>query len=208
MAVVATDDFTRANNNDLGANWTVATSFARWGIVSNAAAPSDLGTDCCERYSGATWANNQYSAGLIKALTGTAASDRGGGVAVRCSTSAQTVYLGICQAASANPDCAILKIVTGTFTELGSANGGFVATDTIYLEVQGTALKLRKGSGGADLVSVTDSAIASGQAGIGYSSTITDFDLESWEGGDFTSAFVPPPDSMIVYHAPVRASRW
>lgn len=189
MAVLATDDFNRADNADVGANWTVSTSFTRWGIVTNAAAPSDLASDCAERYSGATWPDDQYSSAVIKAVTGAGAGvDRGGGVSVRNSTSAQTVYLGICQVSSSNPDCAILKIVTGTFTQLGSANGDFVATDTIYLEVQGTTLKLRKGSGGADLISVTDGAIASGQAGVGYSSTITDFDLESWEGGDFAAA--------------------
>ena len=194
MPELAADLFTRADNTDLGTAWDVQTGRARFGIVTNAAVPSVLDGDCGENYNGVTWPDNQYSEGIIGSLSGFA-TDAGIGTMVRASASAHTCYWCATNAAS-GVDTVLGKFIAGVFTQLGTADAGFVTGDTIYLEVQGSTLLVKK-NGVTVIGPITDTSIASGRAGILYSSTIGAASLASWAGGDFaggglTTEYVAP----------------
>ena len=188
MSVIATDNFTRANNADLGANWTPQTGNGSFQILSNTAQPASLAADSGETYTGAVWPNDQYSLAVINALSGTPGVDRGIAVGVRMQTGSYGLYSFMAEGSGANPDCSLQKIIASAFTQLGTADGNFIAGDTLYVEIQGTTIKCRKGSGGSDLITSTgDAQWSTGNAGINYSSTMTTAALTSWEGGDFAA---------------------
>jgi hypothetical protein len=87
---------------------------------------------------------------------------------------------------AASVNFSIDKFVSGTFTNLGTRTQAFSDGDLVYLEVQGTTL-VAKVAGSQLGASITDSAIASGKAGISFSSTETSASLDDWEGGDFAA---------------------
>jgi len=180
MSVLATDDFNRGDNADLGANWTP--NFNSFKIVSNVAEPNSVSGNV-ERYSGLTWPNDQYSQA---ALTGTLSTtdDEGCGPGVRCSTaSANTLYLAQADT-NGSGHARVYKVVDGSYTNLLNATQAWSVNDVYYLEIQGTTL-IQKRNGTQIGSSATDSAIAAGAAGVwGVQARGT---LDNWEGGDFAA---------------------
>lgn len=201
MSVLATDGFA-GTGADLGANWTPVTGHSSWQRVSDAAAPSSLSSDCTERYSGISWPNDQYAQAKITAISGGDANDKGVGIALRCASGANTMYRFVGNANGAGNDSRVAKYVGGTYTSLSafSVSPDWAVNDIIYAEIQGTTWIVKKN--GTQVATGTDSAIASGDAGVDYSSTITDADLDDWEGGDFAAATTPKRRRIITLGTP------
>lgn len=190
MSILATDDFNRANNADLGANWTVNTGESAWKIVSNSAeptTPSGAG-DHSERYTGITWPNNQYvQAKVVAANGGSDSNDEGVGISLRCASGARTYYrVIICDGSSTN-NVGISKQIAGSYTNLGFRSQTFAANGVLYAEIVGTTLQVKWN--GTNLgASFTDSSIASGSPGVSLSSNLFTAILDDWEGGDLSAA--------------------
>jgi hypothetical protein len=173
---MASDSFTRADSGTLGANWASQTA-STMAIVSNQAggASANVHTDY---YSAETPSNDQYSEATISGLGGSSYI----GVAVRCSTSAQTSYALIVQ-----PDGTALvrRTVAGTEADLATlGSAGFVNGNVARIEITGTTLVCKKG--GVQIDSRTDENIASGRAGLwAYG---TGGRADDWSGGSLSSS--------------------
>ena len=200
MAVLATDDFNRANTTgpDLGANWTNvgAPFFADNGyqIVSNTAQPTTFGSDKLEYYSGASFPANQYSQAKVT-VTGTTGGT-GLGVSVR-SSSAGTCYRVVVSKAVAN-NVVVGRVIAGVFATIDAFTATWVDGDVLKLEAQGTRLRVFQNGVQLD-IDFFDTNIASGQPGIAYSSTTTAGSLDDWEGGTLSSAGDDPPQRILGY---------
>ena len=204
MAVLATDTFTRADNLDLGTDWDVPTGGSAFQLLNNAAAPRNPDTDAVESNNSATWPNDQYAqcAATVSGTTSTA----GPGPAVRIATGALTLYRCVVSHAASN-NVELAKIVSGTYTQLALRTQAWTDGDVLRLEVAGTTLKVFR-NGTQMGANVTDSSIASGRAGIGFSSVTTSASLDNWEGGDFTTAAPPGHAATGMTPAVQRAAFW
>jgi len=183
MATLASDNFDRANNATLGANWIVNTG--DFGIVSNQARATV--DDSLSSYNGGvTWPNDQWSQATLNTAVGNAANN-GTGTTVRGSASAGTdsAYEVYCSSAGTR----LYKAVSGAFTQLGSDGATtWVAGNVCYLEIQGNAIVCKKGgSGGTTAASNSgDTTFASGKPGIQFGHGGTTCDINDWSGGDFS----------------------
>lgn len=188
MAVLATDDFNRADSADFGTNWTVTTGDAAWRITSNTARVSNVDSDCSEYYNAGTWPNDQYSKfKLTTAPDNTIANDIGIGPGCRFSTSARTYYRSV---GGTVQGCHVAKFVAGAITTIASSATDFANGDIIQLEAVGTTIRLLQNS--VQITSNTDSAIATGRPGVCFSSSTSSVPVvDDWEGGDFASTFTP-----------------
>jgi hypothetical protein len=181
MATLASDDFDRANNADIGANWTP--SGGGFKIVSNAAAPTNTASDSFERYTAISWPDDQYAEATISGIDA-ASGGEGIGVICRADTTGVTTFYRLVGSAS---NFRLSRYNTGASTTLVEGAGTtFAVNDVIRLEIRTiaegayyTCLK-----NGIPFTSGLDSSpLTSGQAGIVYSSTSTSAALASWSGG-------------------------
>lgn len=192
MPALAVDAFTRADNADLGTNWTVQTGNSALKVATNAAANSTTGADCIENYNALTWPNDQYSQVKVTISGGSAASTEGGGIGCRMATGANTLYRCVVGNAGSN-NIELKKIVAGTYTSLALRTVTYGAGQVLYLDAQGSTLII-KYNGSQAGASVSDSAIASGRAGLAFSSgSNMSVTMDDWEGGDFAAATKAPP---------------
>jgi len=205
MAVLATDDFDRADNADLGANWTPLSDGNNGGdnfaIVSNAAKSPDA-VDSCEAYTGITWPDDQWSEVTLSATLANG-QGAGSGPAVRCAapgTITQYRFIGN------GSGWELGYFVTGSHTTIATdTTPTFTAGDRLYLEVQGTTLIAKKnttnGSGGTQVTTAQTTGngnIATGRAGIAHSSGDVTTAIASWQAGDFAAAGGPVTDAPKI----------
>jgi hypothetical protein len=195
VAILASDDFNRANANPIGSPWTTAAGVGAMQIVSNAATFA-TNTDSGCFHSTITWPNDQYSKGKLS-VTGTAGGGSGARLLVRHASAADTTYLLAVDHAATN-NVVISKVIASVFTNLT----GFPVTqawtdgDTWEIDVVGTTISiyLTPASTGVRAQigsSVTDSAITSGSPGFGYSSVSTATTIDDWEGGSVGASLAP-----------------
>lgn len=182
MAVLATDDFNRANSTDLGTAWDPLPSpAANCQIVSNTVRPSVDDTACYESYNAVTWPNDQYSEITLANVSGAGAG--AGSVVVRAGTVGLNTYV----VDAFGDKIEIWKAVSGSWTLLGSWTGTVANTDIIRAEAQGTTIRALHN--GTQRISVTDSAHASGRSGVGayvtLGTSLASAQVDSWHGGDF-----------------------
>ena len=181
--ILATDDFNRADNADLGTDWEIVGSFSTFEVSSNKTVPHLLNADSVESNETQVWPDDHYSSAIIAALSGTA-SEAGIGVSVRGSPIAgpgnETVYRVVANLAASN-NTTVAKFIANAYTLLAQGTVGWVANDRITLEVAGTTLTVKRN--GTIILSTSDASIVSGNAGITYSSTMTTASLDDWEGG-------------------------
>lgn len=187
-AVLFSDAFTYANTTDLNtvnANW-VSTG-APQGIISNQLnSPDNFNNGV--RYAGVTWPNDQYAQAVFVALADSDQSSR-----CRNSTVAYTFYAGGRDPNNGLSNAGIWKVIASLWTSIQDTGTTLSAGNTVYLEVQGTTLKL-KVNGTQVGTNATDVVIASGQAGIGTSHTTTVALCDNFEGGDFAAAAGGTPE--------------
>jgi hypothetical protein len=188
-ALPATEAFTNTDGTALtthSASWTLRNG--NFAINTNAVYPNDAVNYGMAYWNADTFSNNQYAQFTLVA----AASGGAIGVATRMAAGANTAYGYIKD--SGTSDRAFFKRVAGTFTEFGYAASGTAVNDVFRLEANGTTIRpIRNGStdtgvGGA----VTDSAIASGAAGlVSNTTTVTTTRGDNWEAGNLPAPFSP-----------------
>ncbi len=193
MAVLATDDFNRANGG-LGANWTnLRTNVFR--IVSNQVESTDILEDAVAIWNTITWPADQYAQAAIKNLSG-GVSGEGMGVSLRMSGPVDSITgYRVIVADSGAGNVAIERFASGAFSPITTRTTTWVSGDILKAQIEGTTIKVFQNGAqlGAD---ITDANVATGSAGLSYSSALLTSDLDDFEGGDFT---VPPTGASVAW---------
>jgi len=198
VAVLASDDFNRADAATLGANWeNRQTAAARYKIVSNRAAPTSYAADTCEFYIGVAFPVNHYSQCAVFGILGTT-NTNGLGPAVRVRTdnigggAAFLDMYEMCINVAVSNNVSLNRWVARAFTNIAQRTQAFSDGDVARLEVSGTTLRMYRNGVqlGADVV---DSNISVGAPGICLVSAMTAGALEDWEGGTLVAASDDPP---------------
>jgi hypothetical protein len=177
MAVLASDVFTRANENPLASPWVTPTGAAALQLVSNSIGAATASTDAWSYYSGVTWPDDQYVEWEVTTIGG-----RDGGGVVRMQSGSLGGYHVNNNSSSAFE---IFKVVGGGFTSVANVftAAGYQLGLVYRLEVVGNVITFKES--GVTLLTYTDttSPITSGNAGLGcFDGTIR---LDNWVGGDF-----------------------
>lgn len=190
MTQLASDNFTRANSTGLGTNWSVVTGQGSFDIVSDTAAAHDHTVDSVEFYNAIPWSNDHYSevtVGLVRSTDGA-----GVGPVTRASASANTFYRAYATGAG---NIHLSRRVAGTGASIATVAGSVSTGDKLRLVVAGTSLYVYK-NGALVIGPVTDTNIASGNAGMTYSSddgltgSLAD-SISFWSGGDLGNLILP-----------------
>lgn len=186
MSTLYTDNFDRANNTDLGADWTVITSMVRFGIVSNTAQPSDLtGSDDGEYVNAITDQGDSYAQGNVSNTITTADGNYNGvGVGIRASTSAESFYAAI----TVNDRVKLFLMNGGTASLLGTFLTTWADGDLLYIEAQGSSLVVKVA--GTTQITASNSTLTSGRFCVthGTSAGASTAQVDNFEGGDFAAA--------------------
>jgi hypothetical protein len=186
MSRLAFDNFQRSDENPLsgGGNWTTVTGLQSPQVVGGFCEASSA-SQCGCFYSGITWPADQYSEAVIAAF-GFAL-----GALVRCASGVKTYYRGIFNGETGATSLQMLNNGFQTIFGFGPTLSGSVG-DQVKLQAQGTTISLFYN--GVLQLSVTDSTIASGSAGLNVlqRSTPSDTQISEWDGGDFAAGGAPP----------------
>jgi hypothetical protein len=176
LSILATDNFNRAAGA-LGASWTdVRVGLAIGGASEANRADSTTASGAASYNNTVTWPNDQYAQVVIR--TSVANADEGAGPAVRM-VAGSTLYF----AQGGLTDTRLYKGVANSFSQLGSTAGAVASGDILYIEAVGNQITMKK-NGSTIIGPITDSSIASGNAGMWTSSAST-LSVDDWEGGDF-----------------------
>lgn len=170
-----TDNFNRADNADLGANWTPVTDQLQ--IIGNTVQLFS-GNDATERYSAVTWTANQSSEAKITAAAATSAGV-GYGVSVRCASAANTCYRLVI---NGDGEWELGRVVAGAFTSMASGTTSYSAGAVLKLSAIGTTITSTYN--GSQLNSQTEGTISTGSPGLAYSSSIASGNIDDWTGID------------------------
>lgn len=188
MALPATDNFTGVDGTQLttySGNWTL--NSGDFDIQSNALAADGPAAECGAHWNADSFDADQYAEGTLVAL---ADETIGMGVSARCDTGGAATFYGYY---FEDTDLHwLFKLVLGVWTQLGSTGSGASVNDVVRIEVDGTTITPKiNGSLDTDIGAQTDSAIASGAAGVSgfYDGTATR--LDDWEGGNLAVGVVP-----------------
>lgn len=206
MAQLVSDNFTRADAANLGANWSrdVFTSSQDFSIVSNRASTQTSSNTHADYWSAAySGGNDQYAEVTIQ--TNPAQND--GGPVVRLQTGAQSYYTfdinnNDAVALGSSQHAEVFSVSATVFTLVGSTATLVInAGDVLRVEAQGTTI--RGLVNGVQKASGTDSAWASGKVGMAWwegaaASTST---ISLWAAGDFSSGAVSAVQ-LISAHRP------
>lgn len=182
MALPATDAFTGSDGTVLttySANWTL--NSGNFYIQINSIAPDGDGLENGAGWNADTFDNDQYATGTIVEEFSSAYAI---GVSVRCKTDGTANYYGFYSASDASY---VFKMVTGSWTQLGNNGAAFVAADVMKLEVDGSQLTAYKNGSPLSLSIGTDTAHASGRAGLSGYGYHYDCRLDNWSGGNLAA---------------------
>jgi len=184
---VSSDNFDRANNADIGANWDSNTGTMK--IVSNRVEASNLSSDAVETWNADSFGDDQFSQATLSVVSDSGA-ESGFGVGVRwASGTTKTGYWAVARVSSNAVDLYVAKFVAGAYTLLGSGNADFANGDVMRFEVEGQNpnITLRVKKNGTTVLTVSnETSIGSGRPALAYSSggTINTPAIDDWSGGD------------------------
>jgi hypothetical protein len=167
MAVIFTDNFTRADANPIGAPWTTITSSNALQIVSNRARPTVVNARASSRYGSFTVSDMKTTVAFPAFASNCQVM-----AMVRVSSTAFTGYgtLG-------GGEFVLYKIVAGGFTLLTNTTGDVpTAGQTIGCQAVGSTIKGYED--GAEILTQTDSVIATGTWGIDTNNVTAVADVE------------------------------
>ena len=177
MAVLASDDFNRANANPIGSPWVGSTNNIQ--IVSNQVTGTNAGTNNSAYYGGVTFEVDGYVQARLKSV-----SSSFGGVTFRHSTSAATYYSAHFQPGTSTTY--ITTWIAGGATDITTSTGiTWAINDVMRLEVEGTTLTLFK-NGSQVLQGTNGDITAVGQAGLHIYSNASDIAFDDFEAGTLT----------------------
>lgn len=183
MALPKTDAFTVGYDQRIStynANWKENNS--QWTILDASddvyVSSGGTGGESLCHWEGDTFNNNQYSQIVISAVV---AAYRGPACRVASGTSTETGY-GFY---GSNNNTYLFKIVTATWTQLGSTTAAVALNDVMKLTANGTTITPNKnGSTTGTPGAQTDSSISSGYGGMCGYSTDNTTRADNYEGGD------------------------
>jgi hypothetical protein len=192
--VLASDNFTRANANPIGGNWSPLVAGQTAQLLSNAVTSATAGTEGDSYWNALSWPNDQWS----QVTVGLNTSGSFVGVNVRMNTSGvKTTYRFIIEGATGSSGTYLLhKAISGTFTTLATGTLTVNVGDTLTLAVVGTQLSCYWN--GLLINTVVDSSISSGAAGfeVDAVTSVTNANLTAWSGGSFQTSPSPPGPSL------------
>jgi len=180
----ASDNFNRADNVDLGANWDPIVSSLQ--IVTNRVRATALGTVSFERYNAFTPTNDQETQVTVATFTG--ADVQYAYAAVRMSADAspnEDLYRAAAGRNDAGVTTYLQKVVNGANTNIATENATtWAAGDTLRIRVVGTNLTVFRN--GVSLLTGVDADIASGNGGLGIfqNVTISQAEIDDWSVTD------------------------
>lgn len=189
--LVASDNFNRANNADLGASWDVTTGSTACQIVSNQIRSTTASQTCLETYNATPVSPDQYSKATIKTFTATGGNSAFAFVATRAAgPSADTEYKGGASGNWAWNSSAISKAVAGVQTQLvQDSTITWAVADVMKLESVGATHTLYRND--VPILEAGDAAVlATGRAGVGmlaFGGVVADVELDDWEVGTITT---------------------
>lgn len=175
------DNFNRVDENPLsgGGNWTTVTNEVAPKIVSNVIVPGTADVWNASYYSGATFANDQYSRADIQP-----GGTNGEGLICRVQSGVETMYR--LHFSSAANKWRVYKIVNGTSSQLGTDSGTFpIYPATVEMRCTGTStVTIEYIYNGTSQGTQTDSSstITGGNPGIELINSGAA--LDNWYGGD------------------------
>jgi hypothetical protein len=188
-AATITDDFTRADNSDIGANWDngYSTSTA-CAIVNNRVRNPASGDGCVETWNANSFANNQWAQASFATYDTTSVARIA--VILRAATPPTGDYYRItARRNSGGATTTIQKFIANVGTTLATESAITWATgDVLYADVSGTTITAKRN--GVTVFTATDSALTAGRIGlyISIDGTVDGAEIESFSGGDLTTA--------------------
>ncbi len=188
-----TDDFNRTDSANLGTEWDPGyTGYLAWFVSGNSVRCED-NTVSLERFNATQPSNDQYAQAVIAQL----GPSNQWATAVRMAAPATpTMYLGFGSHLSGDEVYNLSKVVSDVYTELAvedPAVADLAANDVWKTVVIGTNLYIFQND--VEILSASDSAIASGYAGlwgIAFPSLGGIFRFDDFEVGDVTASASAP----------------
>lgn len=174
MALPASDNYTRADANPIGGNWTTATGVNGHKILSNQCRIITANADACSYWNADTPNNDQWAQITYGGTT------FGDGPAVRISTSATDYYF----ITDSGGNIFFYRSKTGVQTQLGTALNAVSAWavgDTLKLEVIGSTLKAYRNGVQIGSTYTDATPLTTGRVGVYMYSDTT---YTAWAGGN------------------------
>jgi hypothetical protein len=184
MALPATDNFNRADENPIAGNWTNHGTQNR--IVSNVVQGNNWET--ASNWNADTFNNDQYAKYTIVSSNGTMDA----GVAVRIGPTSLNCYI----MSSYGGGCGYGKFVNNAFSDIIGTTTTTAPGDIIELRISGSTLSgFKNGSPVSNTAS--DGTLTSGSAG--FYIYDANAQIDNWEGGNIGGgAPVLPPNSLML----------
>jgi hypothetical protein len=185
---MATEDFNRADNADLGASWD-AGYFNTCQIVGNRLRDSAVGNAGFETYNVTTPTSAQYAKVTLSTFnTGASVNDMYGGTLLRFANSPTTTGLLFTakRSTAGGSQGQIFSYVAGVGSSVGSATVTWAPADVLESRALGSNVILYQN--GTPVLTGTNSVHSSGKAGIQCqvygTAVLSDIELDDWESGD------------------------
>lgn len=198
MTTIA-ESFNTANSDTLGPDLTWVEDVGDVDIVSNRARGITAGA-AVARAAHSLDGDNQYAE--IVAYTAANVNVGVGPIARKDASATQTYYLFTIAYGGVNYEVTLYKAVAGTFTALGAISVAVTWSNGGTLRIECNRTTIRGLINGAEVISRTDSSIASGaHTGIRYYNTTSlAIEADSFAAGDLTAAA-----ASLIYYQPAIA---
>jgi len=205
MAVLASDDFNRANESPLASPWVSTGFLVDCDLISNAVSyPVMDNNNKAMLRGGITWPDDQYSKAALNCVS-TGGVRQGPALYVRYVGGGVDTCYRFSTDHAASTNCNVSRFITGNRTTIVDFTQAWSDGDIWELRVSGpaSAARLQTFLNGVQKSDTTDnSSLVSGSPGIGVSgnSTITSWSVDTWEGGS--------PGQTLLPDADVAAGGW
>jgi hypothetical protein len=187
---MATDDFDRADNANLGADWDPVSGLGSLRITSNQCLVATALTDSAELNNTESWPNDQFSQVTI-VTGGPSGAGEGPGPAIRIASGSADFYFVMCNGTNIE----LWDYDAGSAASIIVDTGGVSAGAEARIEGEGTALRVYEDD--VERISTTDSTHSSGSVGLFaiIVSGTANSAMDDWFGGDL-DLLNPPPTPM------------
>ena len=161
-AASISDDFNRADNLDLGANWDAGYSGLQDCQIVNQRVRAQATADVCtETWNANSFIDNQWAEITLGNFSSTGLAEAST-LLRSAAPSTQTFYRIVARRGDAGISTAIQKFVAGAFTLLATENAVAWGTgDVLYTDMSSSTITVKRN--GTTILTTTDSAIASGR---------------------------------------------
>lgn len=201
FTVLATDNFNRSDSTDLGSNWDAGYTGYDNCIVDQLFCTAEAAnTTAMETYNAITWPDNQY----VEFQLVTWMNENLAYAVLRAASPATATfyYIGTSEFGGATFTNEIGKVIAGSSTTLADESVSAWSTNDV---VKGAVLNsdLYLYQDGVQVLTATDSAIASGRGGVQLLYFLGgaggDVNIDNWSGGEVTGdAVVVTPHHFLL----------